>query len=75
MIEINWQPVARMTSTVVGVGQIRNCTCVEDVEGLIEDRIYQELRARVAPQFDSTELRAAAERLFAMREAIACPAT
>lgn len=67
-VEIDWQPVARMTSTVVGVSQIRNCTSVEDVEGLIEDRIFQEMRARTSPQFDGAAIREAAERLFAMKE-------
>jgi len=66
-IEIDWQPIARLPTTSIGLHHIRHCTSLEDVEGLIEDRIHQDLRERTTAQVDQFRLREAAERLWAMR--------
>ncbi len=66
-IEIDWQPIARLSTSSIGLHHIRHCTSLEDVEGLIEDRIHQEMRERTAAQVDPGRLREAAGRLLAMR--------
>lgn len=67
-IEIDWQPIARLPTTSISLHHIRHCTSLEDVEGLIEDRIHQELRERTTAQVDQLRLREAAERLWAMKQ-------
>lgn len=67
-IEIDWQPIARLPTTSIGLHHIRHCTSLEDVEGLIEDRIHQELRERTTAQVDQPRLREAAERLWTMKQ-------
>lgn len=66
-IEIAWQPIARLPTTSIGLHHIRHCTCLEDVKGLIEDRIHQELRERTTALVDPERLREAAQQLWVLR--------
>lgn len=66
-IEIDWQPTARLPTTSIGLHHIRHCTSLAGVEGLIEDRIHQELRERTTARVDPGRLREAAQQLWGLR--------
>ena len=66
-IEIDWQPIARLPTTSIGLHHIRHCTSLEDVEGLIQDRIHLEMRERTTARVDPERLREAAQQLWVLR--------